>query len=162
LGLDLESGPVDESLGEIDQSDLTIRRVVAIEDFDGDEIVDLLVESSHREGVFDRTTRYELFYGRREDGRVAFGGAPATGVGLDTAIGGVRTVDMDGDGRRDLAAGSIDFGLGSIVSALLTGAVDVDVRFYRLSEENRFPEQPSTTRDARIEFDLSQGRASIP
>lgn len=161
LGLDATMQLEPEGLGDRDQSEVTTRQVIALEDFDGDGIEDILVESTTRSGVLERTTKHELYLGARGPDGVRYPAEPSTSVSGDAPLGGVRTVDIDGDGRRDLTAGSIDVGLGTIISALLTGTVDFDVRFFRLGE-NGFPEEPNAVHEARIEFDLSEARASIP
>ncbi len=161
LGLRLDARLRGEELGDRDQSDVTTRRVVAVDDFDGDGLVDILIESTRRAGVLDRETSHELHLGQRGPSGVAYDTEPDTTVRGDAPLGGVRSVDIDGDGRLDLAAGSIDIGLGTIVSALLTGTVDFDVHFFRLSESG-YAKEPNSTREARIEFDLSEGKASIP
>lgn len=162
LRLGIGRDPAEGDLGEVDQSDLTTRRVVAIEDFDGDERIDLLIESQHRSGVLDRKTSLDLHLGHGGSSGVSWSVQPTTSIGAEGPLGDLRVVDIDGDGRRDVAAGSIDFGIGTLVSALLTGSVDIDVLFFRLGEDGHYPEQPSATREAEIEFDLSKGQASIP
>lgn len=161
LGLDATMQLEPEDLGDRDQSEVTTRQVIALDDFDGDRIEDILIESTTRSGVLERTTRHELYLGARGPDGVRYPSEPSTSVSGDAPLGGVRTVDIDGDGRLDLTAGSIDVGLGTIISALLTGTVDFDVRFFRLGEDG-FPEEPNAVHEARIEFDLSEARASIP
>lgn len=161
LGLDVKSERAVERLGDRDQSDVTTRRVIAIDDFDGDGRVDLLVESSRRSGILENETKHELHLGQPGPEGLTYATTPTTRIAGDAPLGGVRTADIDGDGRLDLAAGSIDVGLGTIVSALLTGTVDFDVRFFRLDEDG-YSNEPNAVREARIEFDLSEGSASIP
>ena len=161
LGLRLSAELSPDQLSDVDQSDVQTRRVVAVEDFDGDDVFDLLIEDTRRSGLLDRQTAHELHLGRRGDAGVTFAPRPDTVIRGDAPLGGIRTVDIDGDGQLDMAAGSIDVGLGTIVSALLTGTVDFDVHFYRM-QDGSYPEEPNATREARIEFDLSEARASIP
>ncbi len=161
LGLDVAPDLPPEQLGDRDQSEVTTRKVIVIDDFDDDGLVDLLVESTRRSGVLERETTHELHQGRKGPSGVTYSGESLTTIKGDAPLGGVRTADIDGDGRLDLAAGSIDIGIGTIVSALLTGSVDFDVRFFRLTEDG-YPEDPNHVHEARIEFDLSKGSASIP
>lgn len=161
LGLDVTTNRRPEELGDRDQSKVTTRRVIAWEDFDGDGKTDLMIESARRSGVFERETEHELHLGVESPDGLAYATEPSTTIRGDAPLGGLRTADIDGDGRLDVTAGSIDVGIGTIVSALLTGSVDVDVRFFRLGSEG-YPDEPNVVREARIEFDLSEGSASIP
>lgn len=161
LGLDVTTERRREALGDRDQSKITTRRVVALEDFDGDGKTDVMIESARRSGLFERETEHELHLGRESAAGLGYATAPSTTIRGDAPLGGLRMADIDGDGRLDVTAGSIDVGIGTIVSALLTGSVDVDVRFFRLGPDG-YPDEPNVVREARIEFDLSEGSASIP
>ena len=59
LGLGVGPELREDQLGNLDQSDLTTRRVIAIEDFDADGLVDLLIESTRRRRCPGRAHRPE-------------------------------------------------------------------------------------------------------
>ena len=70
--------------------------------------------------------------------------------------------DIDRDGKLDVALGSVDFGLGALVSALLTGTIDVDLSVHRMGPDARFEEPPSAREEITIGVDLTSGRTKIP
>lgn len=148
--------------GQVDQSDLEIEEVELVRDFDGDGILDLLTDKSIAEGVFDRRSEYHLYLGRRErdslrysssaDGRIV-----SKGVQFDPLV-----VDVDGDGRLDIATPSTRLGLGRVVSALFSGRISVDLDIYRLRDGGSFADQPDYRTRFKVEFDLETGLMSYP
>jgi hypothetical protein len=148
--------------GTVDQSDLEVERVAALEDFDGDGVLDLMTDASISRGVFDRRDEYRLYRGRQEAGSVQF---PAR---ADTAIasGGVQFdplfVDVDGDGRLDTISMSARVGLGRIVAALLSGRMTTELAIYRMRAGGQYPGEPDHRARLKVEFDLGTGYYSYP
>jgi hypothetical protein len=71
-------------------------------------------------------------------------------------------VDVDGDGRLDIATPSTRLGLGRVVSALFSGRISVDLDIYRLRDGGSFADQPDYRTRFKVEFDLETGLMSYP
>ena len=138
------------------------RTVLAIADLDGDGLVDVLARTSAGSGLFGRRYALELWRGRRRSRGVGFPAAPDCRIETGLPVAPPTIADLDGDGRLDLSFGSIDLGLGSLVSALLTGSISIHVSFHRMAENRCYAEEPSASERLRVEFDLSTGRSSVP
>jgi hypothetical protein len=148
--------------GQVDQSELEIEEVETVRDFDGDGILDLLTDRSISEGVFDRRSEYHLYLGRREGtsvryGREADGSIASDGVQFDPLI-----VDIDDDGRLDLATPSTRLGLARVVGALFSGRISVDLNVYRMRDDGTYPGRSDYETRFKVEFDLKTGLTRYP
>ena len=148
--------------GQVDQSELQIEEVELIRDFDGDGILDLLTDRSISEGVFDRSSEYHLYLGRRNGGSLEYPRVPDGSI----ASGGIQfdplAVDVDGDGRLDLATPSTQLGLGRVISALVTGRITVDLDVYRMRANGVYREESDYQTRFKVEFDLTTGQMRYP
>lgn len=154
---------VDEIAAEdisANRSNFVQTRLLRIEDFDGDGIVDILTETERASGTFDRVTGYALHFGRGPG--PVFDPVPDTSILVPGYVARLQVVDVDGDGRRDLVTASVDIGIGKIVGALLTGSTDFDLSFHRLGAGRALPETPDVRRKLSVGFDFSSGGVSIP
>ncbi len=148
--------------GQVDQSELEIEEVELIRDFDGDGILDLLTDRSISEGVFDRSSEYHLYLGRRDGDALLYPREPDGSI----ASGGIQfdplAVDVDGDGRLDLATPSTRLGLGRVISALVTGRISVDLDVYRMRANGVYREDSDYQTQFKVEFDLKTGQMRYP
>jgi hypothetical protein len=148
--------------GQVDQSDLAIEEVDLVRDFDGDGVLDLLTDRSISEGVFDRRSEYHLYLGRREGEALRYAAAPDGTIASDGVQFDPLAVDVDGDGRLDLATPSTRLGLARVVGALFSGRVTVDLDVYRMRADGRYPEASDHRTRFRVEFDLKTGLMRYP
>jgi hypothetical protein len=162
LPIEVTDPPERGEMTEVDQRDQTWTYLLGIDDFDGDGVVDLFTQKVRSEGVFDKRHTLALHRGRRNGAAIAFAPEPDTRIESTVVVGEPVIEDIDRDGRLDVALGSVDFGLGALVSALLTGTIDVDVAVHRLGANGRFEEQPSAREEITIDVDLTSGRTTIP
>jgi hypothetical protein len=148
--------------GQIDQSDLQVEEVELVQDFTDDGIPDLLTDKSISEGVLDRRSEYHLYIGRRENGALVYGAAPDGSIRSDGVQFDPLVVDVDGDGRMDLATPSTQLGLTRIVAALFSGKMGVDLDVYRMRPDGTYPEDSDYRTRFKVEFDLKTGLVRNP
>lgn len=161
LPIDLTPRPGRGEISEVDQRDQRWRYLLEVDDFDADGLPDLLVQDVLSRGVFDKQHSLVLHPGVRAGDRLVFAREPSTRIDSTVVVGEPVVEDIDGDGKLDLAIGSVDFGLGALLSALVTGTIDVDVGVHRM-REGGFEAQPSASEAISIDVDLASGRATIP
>jgi hypothetical protein len=161
LPVELTPRPGRGELSEVDQRDQSWRYLLEVDDFDADGLPDLLVQNVRSRGVFDKQHSLVLHPGRREGGGLAFAREPTSRIDSTVVVGEPVVADIDRDGELDLAIGSVDFGLGALLSALVTGTIDVEVAVHRMGDGG-FEAQPSASEEISIDVDLSSGRATIP
>ncbi|MGB5622193.1 MAG: VCBS repeat-containing protein [Gammaproteobacteria bacterium] len=152
----------DREDGQVDQSDLEIEEVELVRDFDDDGILDLLTEKSISEGVFDRRSEYHLYLGRRDGATVKYAAAPDGSITSDGVQFDPLVVDVDGDGRMDIAAPSTKLGLARVVGALFSGRISVDLDVYRMRADGRYPDDSDYQTRFKVEFDLKTGLSRYP
>ena len=148
--------------GQIDQSDLEVEEVELVQDFTDDGIPDLLTDKSISEGVLDRRSEYHLYIGRRENGALVYGETPDGSILSDGVQFDPLVVDVDGDGRMDLATPSTQLGLTRIVAALFSGKMGVDLDVYRMRPDGTYPEDSDYRTRFKVEFDLKTGLVRNP
>jgi hypothetical protein len=148
--------------GQVDQSELEIEEVELIRDFDGDGAPDLLTERSISEGVFDRRSEYHLYLGRRGPGSLSYPVEPDGSIASDGVQFDPLVVDVNGDGRLDVATPSTKLGLTRVVGALFSGRIGVDLDVYRMRDDNSYPEDSDYRTRFKVEFDLKTGLFSYP
>lgn len=152
----------DRDDGQVDQSELEIEEVETVRDFDGDGILDLLTDKSISEGVFDRRSEYHLYRGRREDGSLTYAADPDGSITSDGVQFDPLIVDIDGDGRLDVATPSTRLGLARVVGALFSGRISVDLNVYRMRQAGRYPADADYRTRFKVEFDLKTGLTRYP
>ncbi len=152
----------DREDGQVDQSDLEIEEIEIVRDFDGDGILDLLTEKSISEGVFDRRSEYHLYLGRRDGATVKYAAEPDGSITSDGVQFDPLVVDVDGDGRMDIAAPSTKLGLARVVGALFSGRISVDLDVYQMRPDGRYPDESDYQTRFKVEFDLKTGLSRYP
>jgi hypothetical protein len=148
--------------GQVDQSELEIEEVELVKDFDGDGILDLLTDRSISEGVFDRRSEYHLYLGRRDGASVKYASQPDGSISSDGVQFDPIIVDVDGDGRMDIATPSTRLSLTRIVGALFSGRMGVDLDVYRMRPDGQYPDESDYRTRFKVEFDLKTGLTRYP
>ena len=127
-----------------------------LEDYDGDGVGDIAATTTDADGLFDQSTRYDFYFGRRDGGVTTFPAEPNTSIVSDTLQSPFDAMDMNGDGRTDFGMGSVDIGVGMLIRLLLTGTLRFDLDFYVLRDSG-YAERPDVTRPVKIRFSLKSG-----
>lgn len=145
-----------------DQSDLKHKKVEKIQDFNGDNITDLMVLNTQSNGVLDRENRYEIFYGQNENGLLSFPKEMNTQISAEGTLSGLQVIDSNKDGRQEILVSSFDIGVSQIIGALMSGSIDQDVYLFSLDSEDNYQEEPLFEEEVDLNFSLSSGRAGQP
>ncbi|MCG9745102.1 VCBS repeat-containing protein [Shewanella sp. Isolate8] len=152
-----------DAYGEaLDQSDLVYRKVEALQDVDGDEIVDMVVRYTKSSGVLDRVNDYEIYLGVKGDKGVSFGKQPQSVIRGDGTLTGFELVDIDLDGRSEVLVSGFDIGLSQIIGALVSGSIDQDVHLFTMDDKRRFAAKPNMNKSVELSFSLTSGQSGAP
>ena len=166
LGLDLlteaELRALQGGPGSVDQSSLTEKRIFSIEDRNGDQIPDLLIESTLSEGVFDKRNDFRLHLGRRDNGRVVYRDTEDALLSSEGLQYGLVTTDIDGDGRKDLLVRKVRITFGRVVRALLSGNVPLRLHFFRMTKDGRYADEANYMTKTNVQFSVTTGHMDIP
>ena len=153
---------LDSDRGAVDQSKLTTRRIWSVSDFNSDGIPDILTEATLSKGVFDKRSEFRLHLGRRDANELGF---DATEDGLLDSKGqqfGLVEIDIDGDGRKDLVVHKVNMSFGKVIGALLSGSVSMQIQFYKMTDDGRFPERANYEAKTKVKFSVTSGQIDIP
>ena len=149
------------STAEEDQSNLEARMLWAIADYNGDGIDDLTAYSLKSESLFNKSTTYDIHYGRANARSTEYIFEPDTSVNSGGLQYAADHSDLDGDGAYDLVIFSVEIGIGKIIGALITGSVGVDLLIYSM-DNGVYPTKPQFKRKVDVEFSLSTGEVFVP
>ncbi len=152
----------DDDRGDIDQSNLSIRRIERIADLDGDGVADLLTTATHSRGVFDKSSDFAIHLGRNNAGWVSYSPEPDSTLVSEGMQFDLLVEDLDGDGRRDLVVPSVRLGLGRVIKALFSGTMTMDLGFYRSDDQGLYPDKPNFSASSKLRIDMKKGQTDVP
>lgn len=138
-----------------------ITTVEDVIDLDGDGLADLVLRVEQIADALDRRVRFKVFFGRAAEG-LTYPVVADTEIALDSVPTEVVISDFNGDGRQDFYIPSTKIGVGTIVRVLLRGSALLDVDFYLLSEQRRYPSKADVRQQARIDVSISNLRFDMP
>ncbi len=145
-----------------DQGNLQHRRLIDINDLNNDGLADLVFKHSRNSGVFEQRNDYEFHFGRSGAGGLKFNAVADSAISSDSTQFDLRASDLNNDGRTDLTIPSLKLGVGQVISALLSGEVDLDYDFYTMGENDAFNTRPNLNREVEMKFNLTSGRSGNP
>jgi len=134
----------------------------SLRDLNGDDVADLVTLSLEGGSLFGMQSAYEVHFGQSiVDGVTVFPAEADTAIRSDGIQFEMKQQDFDNDGQIDIMVTSFEFGIATIIRALLMGSTTLDLEFYRM-EDSVYPDKPNVTRKITAEFDFSTGEAFFP
>lgn len=140
----------------------SIRMLETIEDLDGDGLPDIVVNVQDIADALDRSSRFEVYFGKSTATGLSFNSKPDTQIVLDSVPTDVVIDDFNGDGRKDFYIPTTKIGVGTIVRVLLRGSANLDVDFYLLSEQRSYSAKADFRQQAKIDVSISNLRFDMP
>ena len=166
LGLDLLSEAellaLQGGMGAVDQSGLIEKRIFSIEDRNGDQVPDILIESAQSSGVFDKRNEFRLHLGRRDGDQVAYREQEDTLLSSEGLQFGLVTTDIDGDGKKDLLVRKVRITFGRVIRSLLSGNVPLRLHFFRMTGDDDYAEEANYITKTNVRFSVTTGHMDIP
>jgi hypothetical protein len=151
-----------QGFGAVNQEGLVDTRVLQIEDLNGDGLPDILTESLLNLGVFDKENDFRLHLGRRDGEMISYFEAEDSLLASSGLQYGHVTTDLDGDGRKDLYVRKVRMSFGRVIRALLAGNVPLQLHFYRMADDDTYPEEANYVTKTNVSFSMSSGQVDIP
>lgn len=166
LGLDLlseaEQRALESGAGSVDQRGLSQKNIVSIEDRNGDNLPDILIESTMSMGVFDKRNTLSLHLGRRQGESLVYREAEDALLASEGLQYGMVTTDIDGDGMQDLVVRKVRLSFARVIRALLSGNVSLRLSFFRMTPDGGYVEEPNYVTRTNVHFSMSSGQIDIP
>lgn len=151
-----------QGFGAVNQEGLVDTRILQIEDLNGDGLPDILTESLLNLGVFDKENDFHLHLGRRDGEMINYFEAEDALLASSGLQYGLVTTDLDGDGRQDLYVRKVRMSFGRVIRALLAGNVPLQLHFYRMTDEDTYPDDANYVTKTNVSFSMSSGQVDIP
>ncbi|MCC5452062.1 VCBS repeat-containing protein [Rheinheimera sp. UJ51] len=133
-----------------------------ITDLDGDGLPDLVLNVEQIADALERSSRFQIFFGRAADDGVTYPTVADTEISIDSVPTEVVIGDFNGDGRKDFYIPTTKIGVGTIVRVLLRGSANLDVDFYLLSENRSYAAKADFRQQAKIDVSISNLRFDMP
>ncbi|MDN3640677.1 VCBS repeat-containing protein [Simiduia curdlanivorans] len=144
---------------ELDQSDLSYRKVDEIKDINNDGLSDMVVRFTQSAGVLDRTNDYEIYLGQLIEGKYALPLKPNSSIQAEGTLSGIELVDINGDDIFEVMLSGFDIGLTQIIGALISGSINQDVYIFAQDQASNFNDTPLIKENVNLNFSLSSGRS---
>ncbi len=141
---------------------LIIHRVHDLQDLDGDGYADLIIRKEAFSSAVEQRYSYQVYYGRVGEKGLSFSKKPDTRIDTKGIQFEPVFTDINGDGRKDFYTPSAEFGVGTIIRALLRGSAGVDIQFYLMKPDRQFGSQPDYQQSASAEVSIGSGRVDLP
>lgn len=157
-----EQQALEDGVGAIDREGLAERDIESIADLNADRIPDIVAEASFSEGVFDRSNEISIHLGREQEGQVVYSSAEDSLIsynGLQYTL--IRT-DIDGDEKQDFGVLRVRLSFGRVIRALISGSVAVQIHFFRMTDDDTYPEEANYVAKTRVRFSRKSGQVDIP
>jgi hypothetical protein len=133
-----------------------------IKDLDGDGLPDLVVRIEQIADALERSARFQIYFGRQTEQGLGFPAKYDTEIQVDSVPTELVIADFNGDGRQDIYIPTTKIGVGTIVRVLLRGSANLDVDFYLLSADRRYPAKANFRQQAKIDVSISNLRFDMP
>lgn len=141
---------------------LAVNRLHEFLDLDGDGMADLVVREEAFASAVEQNYTYLIYYGRAGENGLEFPSEPDTRIQTQGIQFEPVFIDINGNGRKDFYTPSAEFGVGTIIRALLRGSARVDIDFYLMDESRNFSEQPDYRHRASANVSIAAGRVDLP
>jgi len=126
---------------------------ITVADLDGDGRADIFAGKSARQGMADFYSEVDLYFG---DGTLNFDREPDWTTSVQGMSWG-NWLDLDGDGRKELAMPVVNLGITDLVRILLTKNVKVEFYFYFVGAGRLISDEPDFTKEVKLEVGFDEG-----
>jgi len=146
----------------LDQSNLSARKVEQLRDINNDSIIDMVVRFTQSEGVLSKTNDYEIYLGRKVENKLQFMEEPNSTIQAEGTLTDIQFVDINNDRKDEVLVAGFDIGLSQIISALLSGSIDQDVHLFYMDDASNFNRKNKVSKEVELNFSLSSGSSGKP
>jgi len=149
----------DDSGEQLDQSNLEYRKLEELRDLNADGITDMVVRYTKASGVLDRVNDYEIYLGKKHQGKLSFSTEANSVIRADGTLTGLEFVDIDNDEKFEVLLAGFDIGLTQIIGALVAGSIDQDVYVFKMNPADNYESEPNISKEVELNFSLSSGQS---
>lgn len=141
---------------------LEINHLHDIKDLDGDGLPDIIIRREQFHDAIEVNTSYRIHYGSKGESSLQYN----TDADAVISTKGMQFepvfADINGDGRKDFYTPGAQFGVGSVIRALLSGNATIEMQFYLMDDKRNFNSRPDHTHKATAQVSISRASLDMP
>lgn len=141
---------------------LEINHLHDIMDLDGDGIPDIVIRREEFHDAIEVNTSYRIHYGKKGESNLQYNADADAVISTKGMQFEPVFADINGDGRKDFYTPGAQFGVGSVIRALLSGNATIEMQFYVMDENRNFNSKPDHTHKATAQVSISRASLDMP
>lgn len=145
-----------------DFAGLEINHLHDIADLDGDGLPDIIIRREEFHDAIEVHTSYRIHYASRDNGHLQYSANADTVINTRGMQFEPVFADINGDGRKDFYTPGAQFGVGSVIRALLSGNTGIEMQFYIMDEKRGFNSKPDHTHKATAQVSVRRASLDMP
>ena len=164
LGLGLTPDALAELRGGDGRSfkGLSINRLYEVKDLNNDGIADFVVRQELFADAVEQSYSYRIHYGKTEQGSLKFNAEPDARINTKGIQSEPVFTDLNNDKKLDFFTPAAEFGIGTLVRALLAGTANMELQFFPQLPSGQFPDKPVYRQDATAQVSIGNAQVNLP
>ncbi len=166
--IELGLGLTPDALAELRGGDgrsfkgLSINRLYDVKDLNNDEIADLIVRQEQFADAVEQSYSYRIHYGKTGQGKLLFKTEPDALINTKGIQSEPVFTDLNNDKKLDFFTPAAEFGIGTLVRALLAGTANMELQFFPQLPSGQFPDKPVYRQDATAQVSIGNAQVNLP
>lgn len=141
---------------------LTINRLYDVKDLNNDGTADFVVRQEQFADAVEQSYSYRIHYGRIAEGQLQFQPEPDALINTKGIQSEPVFTDLNNDKKLDFFTPAAEFGIGTIVRALLAGTANMELQFFPQLTNGKFPAKPVYRQDATAQVSIGNAQVNLP
>lgn len=141
---------------------LSISRLYDVKDLNNDGVADFIVRQEQFADAVEQSYSYRIHYGRVEQGALQFNAEPDALINTKGIQSEPVFTDLNNDKKLDFFTPAAEFGIGTLVRALLAGTANMELQFFPQLPSGKFPDKPVYRQDATAQVSIGNAQVNLP
>lgn len=164
LGLGLTPDALAEVRGGDGRSfkGLSINRLYEVKDLNNDRIADIIVRQEQFADAVEQSYSYRIHYVSIEQGKLQFKAEPDARINTKGIQSEPEFTDLNNDKKLDFFTPAAEFGIGTLVRALVAGTANMELQFFPQLPSGSFPDKAVYRQDATAQVSIGNAQVNLP
>ncbi|WP_233011107.1 FG-GAP repeat domain-containing protein [Rheinheimera faecalis] len=166
--VELGLGLTPDALAEVRGGDgrsfkgLSINRLYDVKDLNNDSIADLIVRQEQFADAVEQSYSYRIHYGQTGADGLQFKAQPDARINTKGIQSEPEFTDLNNDKKLDFFTPAAEFGIGTLVRALLAGTANMELQFFPQLQSGKFPDKAVYRQDATAQVSIGNAQVNLP
>lgn len=164
LGLGLTPDALAELRGGDGRSfkGLSINRFYDVKDVNNDSVADIIVRQEQFADAVEQSYSYRIHYGSIVQGQLQFKAEPDARINTKGIQSEPEFTDLNNDKKLDFFTPAAEFGIGTLVRALVAGTANMELQFFPQLPSGSFPDKAVYRQDATAQVSIGNAQVNLP